>query len=291
MSTTTVRIVHAASRHADLLSVSLQSGIRVCGLGFILAGISMQVYGTTVTEYMAEAQKFIDQKKYEHALELLQLAHKQHAGHHEITNLIGVLHIELDQYEDAERVMSELVVVAPNFARGHFNYGEMHFKQQNYPEARKHFQRSLDVRETDETGQTLFKLFLCDLLSGPSITDNHPSLSSEPDVKNPFSYYARSAFLFHAGEEVEAREWLQSAYDIYPLRMNLVYLDSLVTLGWVKAEKFHEMQAILDKRRGKSLAAEDEELDSEFELEAQVESEEQVTERLNEIESILPGLE
>lgn len=269
----------------------MRLSILVVSLGLFLPGTMTQVYGLSVREYMTESQKFIDQKKYENALEVLQMAQRQYPDRHEIANLVGVLHIELEQYQEAERVMRELLSVAPEFAGAHFNYGELYFKQKNYPEARKYFQRSMDIKGTDQTAVNSFKLFLCDLLTGMTMVEDAPFLTSSADVGHPLAYYARAALYFHAGDEEEAQTWLQSAKSIYPLRKNLVYMDSMVTLGWVAEEDFDQMQAEYDQRMGKNQVAGNDPAASDSELQAEVLSDVEAAERLSEIESILPSLE
>ncbi|MEM6885870.1 MAG: tetratricopeptide repeat protein [Verrucomicrobiota bacterium] len=257
------------------------------------AGVYAEESVKTLATYRDAAQKLIDENNYPAAIEILQTANQQYPDEQYISNLIGVLHIEMDQFAAAEEVLGELIRVAPEFAGAHFNYGELYFRKKEYAQAREYFQQSLELRGEDESGVIPFKLFLCDLLSGQPISANDPYLTASPSVNHPLAYYARAAMKFNAGDQDKAREWLQSAYSIYPMRKNLVYLHSMVTLGWVTEGEFDELQAAYRKKlqAGRTAQVAEEITESDSEVKSEVESEEDEAKRMQELESLLPQLD
>jgi len=165
---------------------------------------------------LAEAKALAHEKRYSEAVEKLEQARVTFPDEHEIPNFLGVLHIEMGQYAEAEQVLSELLQEAPELTGAHFNYGELYFRQSKYEESRKHFVQSLELKETDNTGLGQYKISLCDLMLG-SLQD---SGVAGANADHPQAYYLQVAQYFQSGQDETAQEWLKSAYKIYPLRKN-----------------------------------------------------------------------
>lgn len=236
---------------------------------------------------LAEAKALAHEKRYSEAVEKLEQARVTFPDEHEIPNFLGVLHIEMGQYAEAEQVLSELLQEAPELTGAHFNYGELYFRQSKYEESRKHFVQSLELKETDNTGLGQYKISLCDLMLG-SLQD---SGVAGANADHPQAYYLQVAQYFQSGQDETAQEWLKSAYKIYPLRKNVVYLDSLVTLGWVPKEEFDRLMAALRRkmlRRNFSMKGTQ---SLESTVQDEMEKESDAARKMSELESALPKLE
>jgi Tfp pilus assembly protein PilF len=135
------------------------------------------------------------------------------------------------QWTQAEDDFKAAARIAPTNAVLKFNLVEVKFMQKQYDAARPGF---VALEKDPDMGDfAAYKVFLCDLFGG------HEAVAKkELDVfndagGNPSYYFSNAAWsLFHRNLD-DARSWLHSASDIYPLRKNAYYAQSLRDLGYL----------------------------------------------------------
>jgi len=129
-----------------------------------------------------------------------------------------------DDYRSALQINGKL-------AKAAFNLAEMDFAQKKYDEARPGF---LALRSDPNLGDlAAYKVFLCDLLAG-----HEPIADKELDAFNQAGteasyYFANIAWFLYHKKTDEARDWLDSAINIYePYKIDL-YSATLTELGYL----------------------------------------------------------
>lgn len=198
-------------------------------------------------EYQGKYRKAIElfnEAKYEETLSLLEQAVALEPQQTSAYNLIGAALVKLKRFDEAGAVFRKILSVQPDNAIAMFNFGESLFLAKKYPEAKQQFQAYLNTEGNKTNALARFKIILCDLLGGNEAEARQNVAKLRPTISHPLEYYGRAAVMFHDGNEEEAREYLQSAFQIYPGGMNLVFADSLVELGWLKRDEVAQIGAV-----------------------------------------------
>ncbi len=199
------------------------------------------------TEYKniyTEAITLFNEAKYEQAVTKLEEAIALDPQQVAAYNLAGASHVKLKNYDKASVAFNQILSIQPENSIAMFNYGESLFLAKNYPAAKKQFQGYLGTKGNKTNALARFKVILCDLLGGNESGALKAVQDLRPTISHPLEYYGRAALQFHAGNDEEARQYLQSAFQIYPGGMNLAFADSLVELGWLKQGEVAQIGAV-----------------------------------------------
>jgi tetratricopeptide (TPR) repeat protein len=159
-------------------------------------------------------------------------------------NLRGAVLVRKKDYEGAEASFGRILAIDSQNSVAHFNLAEVSFLRKDYAKAKVHFSHFMGVKGNEQNALGRYKIFLCDLLG----TDPSPAMTLletlEPTISNPFYYFAHAAAEFKQQRPEKGREFIKSAFGIYPGGMNAAFADSLVELGWVNQEEVASIGAI-----------------------------------------------
>ena len=194
-------------------------------------------------KYRAAVEAF-NEEKFAKTLELLNEADSLAPGLPSTLNLKGAAHVKLRDFKAAAVDFRKILEKKPDNAVALFNYGEVLFLSENYAQAKEAFSKYLQTEGNKTNALGRYKVILCDLLMG-NIKEVKTTIAElRPTISHPLEYYARAAVEFSQDNEQEAREYLQSAFNIYPGGMNLAFADSFVELGWIKREEVAQIGAV-----------------------------------------------
>lgn len=185
----------------------------------------------------SETLQLINQNQLEKALAKLASIPESDATHPEVLNLKGALLVRKKDYAAAAATFGKILENNPNNALAHFNLGEVHYLQKDYVKAKSLFNRFLQYPGNSQNALARYKVFLCDLLGVDPSAAALTLSELEPTISHPFFYFAHAAQEFKNGQPEKAREYIQSALNIYPRGLNTAFADSMVELGWLKPEE------------------------------------------------------
>jgi tetratricopeptide (TPR) repeat protein len=191
-----------------------------------------------------ETLQLMSQGKFDEALAKLASGPASDAEHSVVLNLKGALQVRKKNYSEAAAQFAKVLEKSPNNAVACFNLGEVHFLQKDYAKAKELFGRFLKEPGNSQNALARYKIFLCDLLGVDPAAAAQTLKELEPTITHPFYYYAHAATEFKAGRENEAREYIQSAFEIYPVGLNATFADSLIELGWLRREEIAQVNMI-----------------------------------------------
>jgi|GEM_PF-754432 len=203
----------------------------------------------------AEALQLMNQGKVDEALAKLAAMPAADASHSAVLNLKGALSVRKKDYPAAAAAFGKILEANPKNTIAHFNLGEVHFLQKDYPKAKALFTRFLQEPGNSQNALGRYKVFLCDLLGADPSAAAKTLADLEPTISHPFYYFANAAQAFKTGQADKAREYIQSAFGIYPGGLNAAFADSMVELGWLKPEEIAQIGAI-DSAALQSLSSE-----------------------------------
>jgi tetratricopeptide (TPR) repeat protein len=159
-------------------------------------------------------------------------------------NLRGAVLVRKKDYEAAEASFARILAIDSKNSVAHFNLAEVSFLRKDYAKAKGHFTHFMEVKGNEQNALGRYKIFLCDLLG----SDPSPAMklleTLEPTISNPLYYFAHAAAEFKQQRPEKGREFIQSAFGIYPGGMNAAFADSMVELGWIKQEEVASVGAI-----------------------------------------------
>lgn len=183
-------------------------------------------------KYRAAVDAF-NKEKYTESLALLAEADTISPNQIATFNLQGAAHVKRRDFQKAAVSFRKILEKEPQNPIAFFNYGEVLFLSENYPQAKEAFIKYLGTEGNEKNALGRFKVLLCDLRMGniqevKAVVDN-----LRPTISHPLEYFARAAIEFSQNNEKEARSYVQSAFQIYPGGMNLAFADSFVELGWI----------------------------------------------------------
>jgi tetratricopeptide (TPR) repeat protein len=185
-----------------------------------------------------------NEAKYDESLAKLSEAEVVDAAQVATNNLRGAVYVKQRKYAQAAEAFKAILASQPDNSIAWFNYGESQFLAKNYSQAKESFKRYLETEGNKTNALARFKIILCDILSG-NVSEARKAVENlRPTISHPLEYYGRAAIEFNAGRDAEAREYLKSAFDIYPGGMNLAFADSFKELGWLKPDEVAQIGAV-----------------------------------------------
>jgi tetratricopeptide (TPR) repeat protein len=141
------------------------------------------------------------------------------------------LYCQKKQWTQAEDDFKAAGRLAPTNPVLKLNLVDIKFMQKQYDAARAGFLPF--VKDPDIGDFASYKVFLCDLFGGHEAVAKKELDVFNDAMGNPSYYFSNAAWcLFHRDLE-GARGWLTSASNIYPLRKNAFYAQSLRDLGYL----------------------------------------------------------
>lgn len=159
-------------------------------------------------------------------------------------NLRGAILVKLKEVDQAIVLFKELVKLEPNNQVPLFNLGEAYFLKKDYLESKKHFNQFLALPNNAENSLGKYKVFLCDMMLGNKAEVDKVINELTPTISNPYYYFANAAVNFQKGDKVKGRDWVQSAYSIYPPDLNANFADSFIEFGWLTTEDVGQSSSI-----------------------------------------------
>jgi len=155
----------------------------------------------------------IDAKKYDAALEKLQVAVQSLPDDPFVLNLLGAAYTKKKDYATARGYFEKSLVLQPDSFPPKFNIGELLFLQRQYPEARAYFEK---MREADRRNELLqFKVFLCLLQMGDKDAAARTMKGIKYPGDTPAWYYAQAAWESKNGNTRKALEYLTAAKYVF----------------------------------------------------------------------------
>lgn len=182
-----------------------------------------------------DAAQAMQAKEYAKALSKLDELDKSFPGLANVSNLRGAIYTEQRDFVKASDAFAKAYELDRKAFAPRFNLGEVLFLQKKYPEARVKFEALL--LEDPKNDLARYKIFLCYLANGEKVDAEKVlnQFSFAGDL--PAYYFAHAAWEFANSNFGEAQGWLQSASGIYSQQANLLFVDSLVELGYLKREE------------------------------------------------------
>jgi len=154
-------------------------------------------------------------------------------------NLFGACYIEFRDFKKAEKYFGTVYQLAPNNISVNFNLAEMSYVSKDWENTLIRFNRIIELLK-EQPGPLLhisrFKKVAALLkLNRIDEAKKIQALYTEND-DNPFYYYAKALFLYHADDHAEAAKAVKAGRKIYNIGdppMNAVWEDSLIELGYL----------------------------------------------------------
>lgn len=184
--------------------------------------------------YVKAAQAF-SRNNLDEALKYLELADRAKPNQASNANLRGAIYTRKRDWANAESSFRSALQLQPDLPMAQFNLGEVLFLNNKYGEAREKFQIFLNSQPKNDLG--IYKIYLCDLLSGNKAKTDDFLSNLEPSPNSPLYYFAKAAEAFHRGDKPAGMEFVASAYRIYPGDANSTFADSLVEKGYLSGEQ------------------------------------------------------
>ena len=184
--------------------------------------------------YVKAAQAF-SRNDLDGALVALDLSDQAKPDQASNANLRGAIFTRKRDWAQAEAAFRQALKLQPDLPMAQFNLGEVLFLNNKYSDAREKFQIFLNSQPSNDLG--LYKIYLCDLLSGNNAKADSFLSSLKPSPNSPIYYFAKAAEAFHRKDKEAATEFVTSAYRIYPPDANSTFADSLVEKGYLSGEQ------------------------------------------------------
>lgn len=181
-----------------------------------------------------EAAQALQQKDYTLALSKLGDLEKAFPNIANVWNLRGAIYTEQRDFAKASEAFARAFDLDKKAFAPRFNLAEILFLQKKYPEARAKFEALL--AEDAKNDLARYKIFLCLLANGEKVDAEKVLNQFDFAGDMPAYYFAHAAWEFSKNNAAEAQGWLQSAGGIYSQQANMLFIDSLVELGYLKRE-------------------------------------------------------
>lgn len=184
-----------------------------------------------------EAAVALQKKDYSTALTKLDELDKAFPNTINSVNLRGAVYTDQRDFAKAAEAFARAVELDKKAFAPRFNIGEVLFLQKKYTDARAKFE--VLAAEDPKNDLVRYKIFLCYLASGDKTQAEKMLNQFDFAGDLPAYYFAHAAWEFAKtpANTEEAQSWLKSAGNIYPQRDNLLFVDSLVELGYLKREE------------------------------------------------------
>jgi len=182
---------------------------------------------------LREAYQMIAQGKQDDAMvkanAALQLNPKGLAGY----VLRGSIYSEKKLYDKSEQDFQTALQLDPNNSTVKFNMAEIKFIQKQYSAARTAFASLAKDKANDFSDLAAYKIFLCDLYGGQTNDASKELAAFNQAGSRPSYYFGNAAWDLFNHKTEDAREWLNSASNIYTPKKNSLYAASLSNLGYL----------------------------------------------------------
>lgn len=186
-------------------------------------------------KFYNEASAAMQKKDFAAALAKLDELEKAFPNIANVWNLRGAIYTEQRDYPKAGEAFAKANELDKKAFAPRFNLGEVLFLQKKYPEARAKFE--ILLAEDAKNDLARYKIFLCYLANGEKVTAEKVLNQFNFAGDMPAYYFAHAAWEFSNSNATEAQGWLQSAASIYSQQANMLFVDSLVELGYLKREE------------------------------------------------------
>ena len=143
----------------------------------------------------------------------------------------GNVYAAKKSWDLAENDYRSALQINGNLAKAAFNLAEMEFAQKKYDNARPGFET---LKSDPNLGDlAAYKVFLCDLYGGhDAVADKELDAFNQAGTEASY-YFANIAWFLYHKKTDEARDWLDSAINIYePYKIDL-YSATLTELGYL----------------------------------------------------------
>ncbi len=184
-----------------------------------------------------KAQQAFQARDFTNAVALIDKAELLEPGLAPALNLKGAALVQLRRLEDAEAVFKRLVETEPLNASGAFNLGEVYFVRRDFKAAREQFAKFLAFPGNAQNELGNYKLFLACLMLDDKKESERLLISFGSDQNRPVYWFSHAARAMHTRDAEKARAFLKTAGSKYPAQTVLLFLDSMVELGWVRPEQ------------------------------------------------------
>jgi Tfp pilus assembly protein PilF len=145
------------------------------------------------------------------------------------------LYCQKKQWPQAEQDFTSAQQLAPDNVALKFNIIEVKFMQKQYDAARPGYLAL--INDPDMGDFAAYKVFLCDLAGGHEDMAAKDLAAFNKVGGNPSYYFGNAAWSIAHKKYDDARDWLQSASNIYPPRKNAYYAEGLIYLGYLPLPK------------------------------------------------------
>jgi len=179
---------------------------------------------------LRKAYDLVTKKDLDGALGVVDEAVKNNPKSFASLTLRGMIYSQKKQWTSAEADFNSALAINPDNMVVKFQLAQIKFLQKDYAAALTRFQAlTTDPMMGDFAS---YNVFLCNLLGGHEDTAKK-ELAGWDEETGPSYFYGKAAWaLFHKNPE-EARSYLASALNIFPVSKNKFYASSLIDLGYL----------------------------------------------------------
>ncbi|HXA09141.1 MAG TPA: tetratricopeptide repeat protein [Chthoniobacterales bacterium] len=185
-----------------------------------------------------KAERAFQQRDFDGALKLLDLATAGAPNDAASDNLRGEILMEQKKFDEAEVVLRRAFATDPKFREAQYNLAQIPFKKGEYAKARDRLEALFGETPGDEKNQAAqlikYKIFLTLLLEGKESEAQQLMEQFKFTGDTPALYYAQAAWEYKHGHEDQGSDWVTSARKIYSPALNIVFADTFYDLGWLK---------------------------------------------------------
>ncbi|MGH8095270.1 MAG: tetratricopeptide repeat protein [Chthoniobacterales bacterium] len=185
-----------------------------------------------------KAERALQQRDFEGALKLLDLADAAAPNDAQNENLRGEVLMEQGKFDEAEATFHKAVADDPKLREAQYNLAQIPFKQGDYEKARDRFEALFAETPGDDKNQAAqlikYKIFLTLLLQGKDTEAQQLMDQFKFTGDTPALYYAHAAWEYKHGHQDQGSDWVNSARRIYSPALNVVFADSFYDLTWLK---------------------------------------------------------
>ncbi|HEY1583161.1 MAG TPA: tetratricopeptide repeat protein [Chthoniobacterales bacterium] len=191
-----------------------------------------------------KAERAFEQRDFDEAIRLLDLAEAGSPNDPKADNLRGEILMEQKKYDEAETVLQKAFTADPKLREAQYNLAQIPFKKGDYEKARARFEELFSETPGDEKNQAAqlikFKIYMTLLLEGKDKEAQQMMDQFKFTGDTPALYYAHAAWEFQNHHPDQGIDWVNSARKIYSPALNVVFADSFYDLGWLKNSQASE---------------------------------------------------
>jgi len=114
-----------------------------------------------------------------------------------------------------------------------YDLADLKFKQKQFDDARAAFVPLQDNKDPELSDLIKYKIFICDLFAGHDDVAAKELDAFNQVGSNPSYYFGNAAWDLVHKKTDDAKGWLLSATQIYPVRKHLLYASILKQMGYL----------------------------------------------------------